>query len=275
MAVLKPTPTATVPAPPTCTIIAKNEVYHTYVSERWSYCAIKQTYNPLGANYTLSTDPGYLTPSPAPTAVNDKPNNENNNNTAYIALAILGALLLGFSAYIITSWTTRCIENCKRRRRDDTQNATHPPPRRGGTVIREARAWFGRQHNSLLNRVRPHEDRSLESVVRRSPLQRGLHRLRTFGKSMPPSVSPVGHAALGQGQGRNPRPRNEPPPPGYHDRYQDVLYFSETESESERDVDVDVDVEIEVHLNGDGDVNELSVLNDPWLAEFMSRDRDE
>ena len=176
MAVLKSTPTATAPARPMCTIIAKTELYHTYVSEHWPYCIIKQTYNPSGANFTLSANSTYTGPSATPTAKEGQASSAAIS--AYVPLGIVAAVGISFITYLIVFKITRAIKKCKRRQRS-AQPASNTRPRRR-TGFRAVSNWFSNKYASLSGR---NQDQSLESAERMSPLQRSLQRIRTFGRS--------------------------------------------------------------------------------------------
>ncbi|KAH7391663.1 hypothetical protein BKA64DRAFT_644950 [Cadophora sp. MPI-SDFR-AT-0126] len=206
MAVLKSTPTATATAPihPACTIIANNPEYYTYVNERWSFCIIKQTYNSDGPNFTTPAFKPIYTTTPSPTPNTSKSSLSPDNNAAisvYVPIGIIAAIPLGFFIYCLISKIARAIEQYKRRPRRlggrplRVAASNYPPPPRRRTGFRDLKAWFSKNHTSLLGRS-SNQDRSLESAApRMSPLRRGLHRMRTFGKSNPrvppPYQSPV------------------------------------------------------------------------------------
>ena len=212
MAVLKSTPTATAPARPMCTIIAKTELYHTYVSEHWPYCIIKQTYNPSGANFIVSTNSSYTSPSSTPTA-KDSPVS-SAAISAYIPLGIIAAVGISFFTYLIISKITHAIEKCKRRWRG-VQPASNPRPKRR-TGFRAVINWFSSKYASLFGR---NQDRSLESAERMSPLQRSLQRIRIFGKSssrVPPYPRPNPDMDPNAGaSGPNPNLEFDVLPPAY------------------------------------------------------------
>ncbi|KAH7314357.1 hypothetical protein BKA65DRAFT_571662 [Rhexocercosporidium sp. MPI-PUGE-AT-0058] len=203
MPAITSSPAETVRLHPSCTIVASNLKYHDYVYLHWPYCLIKQSYNPIGENYTTPTNNSSIVPSPSPTASNSGP--QSINPLFLLPIIILvGAATLFLLGYLTLDIFKRMKYIWTRGRESRAASAGMRSQRN-----RIAEAWFG---------VAPAGNPSSNIAVD-PQLPASLPPTYQSNVHLPPSVV---HAATYFADGED-RVRDELPPPEYEDRQQDLV----------------------------------------------------